>query len=215
MLENVLIVIVKAFLCGFVASIPVGPTGIFVMQRSLTKGSRGGIVAGMGSAFADTIYAAFALSALAIVQTFVSNNSQIISLVGGTIVLLMGLWMTCRNPFRKNGPQTNLPASPKDLLNSLLLALSNPGAIVAMFGVLSLFKVESNSLAKFIVTLLFIFVGALTYWTVISLFFSGIRGHVKVRTLVWINRVMGTIVALLGLYLIFTGLSNHFIIFWK
>lgn len=202
-------VIIKAFFCGFVASIPVGPTGIFVMQRSLTKGSRGGIVAGAGSAFADTIYAAFALSALTIVQTFVSDNSRIINLVGGTIVLLMGLWMTCRNPFRKTKPTGNLPASPKDLLNSLLLALTNPGAIVAMFGVLSIFRVESTTLLSFILTLLFIFAGALTYWSVISFFFSKLRGHVKVRTLVWINRVMGTIVALLGIGLILSGLTNN------
>ena len=57
--------ILKAFLVGFAASVPVGPVAILVVQKSLSKGHRAGFVTGLGASVVDTLFAVIAVFALA------------------------------------------------------------------------------------------------------------------------------------------------------
>lgn len=200
-----LTVILKALLCGIAVSIPMGPTGLFVIQRSLTKGWPAGIVAGLGSALADTLYAAFAISALAVVQNFFDSHTAIINLVGGLVVIVLGFIMACRNPFKKKEISEKVKASPTDFAKAMLLALSNPGAIIAMFGMLAIFNVDASTVPSFILTLFGVLAGGALYWILVSFGFSRIRKHVKLRTIIWMNRILGIVVAVFGIYMVVIG----------
>ena len=46
--------IIKGFLVGVAASIPVGPVAILVIQKSLSKGYKAGFVTGLGASVVDT-----------------------------------------------------------------------------------------------------------------------------------------------------------------
>ena len=55
--------IIKGFIVGLCASVPMGPVAILVVQKTLNKGRSAGFVAGLGATVVDTIYAIIALFA--------------------------------------------------------------------------------------------------------------------------------------------------------
>ena len=61
--------ILKGFIIGLCASIPMGPIAILVIQKTLSKGRHAGFVAGLGASVVDTVYAIISLFALAFAQS--------------------------------------------------------------------------------------------------------------------------------------------------
>ena len=47
--------VLKGFLTGICASVPLGPIAIFVIQKSLSDGHRSGFLTGLGATTVDTI----------------------------------------------------------------------------------------------------------------------------------------------------------------
>ena len=47
----------KGMLVGLMVSIPLGPMGVLIIQKTLHKGALSGFIAGMGAASADFFYA--------------------------------------------------------------------------------------------------------------------------------------------------------------
>ena len=82
--------ILKGFLIGVCASAPIGPIAILVIQKSLTKGHRAGFITGLGACLVDTVFAVIAIFALAFAQSFIEQNRELILLVGGLIVTILG-----------------------------------------------------------------------------------------------------------------------------
>jgi threonine/homoserine/homoserine lactone efflux protein len=60
--ENVIPAGAAGILCGFVASVGVGPVNLTVIEQGLRRGYRGCLLAGLGAITAETIYAALALT---------------------------------------------------------------------------------------------------------------------------------------------------------
>ena len=51
----------RAFLVGICAAVPAGPVLLLVLQKTLSRGREAGILTGLGSAFADTLFATVGL----------------------------------------------------------------------------------------------------------------------------------------------------------
>ena len=100
--------IIKGFVIGICASVPVGPIAILVIQKTLSKGRYAGFVSGLGASVVDTIYAIVALFALAFAQQIIERHENIILLVGGLILALIGISMALSNPFRKRVKKDDL-----------------------------------------------------------------------------------------------------------
>ena len=66
--------LIKAFLVGICASVPVGPIALLVIRNSLGKGHGSGFVSGLGACFVDTIFTIIAVFFLAFAQNFIKNN---------------------------------------------------------------------------------------------------------------------------------------------
>ena len=93
--------IIKAFLVGVCASVPVGPIAIFVVQKSLSQGHKAGFIAGLGASVVDTIFAIIAIFALAFAQEFINQHQNIILLAGGVVLILLGISMAFSDPFKR------------------------------------------------------------------------------------------------------------------
>ena len=52
--------IFRGILIGLMVSVPLGPMGVLIIQKTLQKGALAGFVAGMGAACADLFYATVA-----------------------------------------------------------------------------------------------------------------------------------------------------------
>ena len=201
--------ILKAFLIGVCASAPVGPIAILVIQISLSKGHKAGFVTGLGACLVDTVFSIIAIFALALAQRIIEENRVVILLAGGIIVAVVGWRMAVSNPFRKvKAGSATKSISIKDFLQALALGFSNPGAIFVIFALFAFFGIgpaENNDwrVAPIIVS---VSVGSAVYWFLVTALLAHFRKKFKLRTIIWINRIAGAAIVVLGLALLGEGL---------
>lgn len=200
----------KGFLVGVCASAPIGPIAILVVQKSLSKGHSAGFVSGLGASVMDTIYASIAIFALAFAQNMIERHQNLILFVGGVVLVIVGLSMAFSDPFRKMKSGLQSDVSPKDFGQAFLMALSNPMAIVVMFTLFAFFGLAKDEPHNWRVApiILSVSLGSVTYWFTVSWVLSRFRKHFKIRTILWISRITGTIVVIIGIALLGQGLFN-------
>ena len=215
----------KAILVGIAASVPVGPIAILIIQRTLSKGFRNGFVTSLGSTVVDTMFAIIAIFALAYVQSFIEGNPIPVFIGGGAIVTVLGLSMTLANPFRKieknggDGSRTprNMKAGSKseqgyatDFLSAILMGLSNPGAIAVIFALMAFFGIAEQTPTdwSFFPVIVGVAAGSMGYWLGMTWLLSHFREKFNMRTIIWINRITGGIVIILGLATIAEGIMR-------
>ena len=193
--------IVKAFLVGIAASIPVGPVAILVVQKSLSKGHRAGFVTGLGASVVDTLFAVIAMFALAFTQKFLNDHELAILLGGGAILIGLGLSMALKDPFRKMKADGTSKASAADFMQAVLMTISNPGAIFVMLALFAFFGITDRA-----PILLSVAGGSVVYWFLISWGLGHFRNKFKMNTILWISRVTGALVVIIGIVLLTQGL---------
>lgn len=208
---DILFDMLKGFLVGICASAPLGPVAILVVQKSLSKGHKSGFVSGLGATVADTSYALIAIFALAIVQKFIEAHQSIILLVGGIILVLVGVSMAFSNPFKnKKRRKKDMTASPKDFGQAVAMAYSNPGAVFVMFTLFAFFGLAKDAPHTWRVApiILSVSAGSVTYWFFMSWFISRFSNKISMKTIIWINRITGGIIVVVGIALFGQGLFN-------
>ncbi len=202
--------ILKGFLVGVCASAPVGPIAILVIQKSLSKGHKAGFVSGLGASVVDTMYAFIAIFALAFAQQLIEKHQNLILLVGGVVLAVVGLTMAFSNPFRKMKADGESSVSPKDFGQAVAMGFSNPMAIFVMFTLFAFFGLANDAphTWKIAPIILSVSAGSVTYWFSISWLLSRFRKNFKMNTILIISRVTGAIVVIIGIALLGQGLFN-------
>lgn len=203
--------ILKGFVIGMCASAPVGPIAILVIQKTLSKGRYAGFVSGLGATIVDTTYAIIALFALAFAQQLLERHENLILLAGGLILTVIGVTMALSNPLRKKVKGNDKSSvSSKDFLQAMAMGISNPMAIFVMFTLFAFFGIATETPHDWNVApiILSVSAGSVTYWFLMSWALSRFRSKFNLRTILWISRVMGAIVIIIGLVLMGQGLFN-------
>ncbi|MBQ6286633.1 MAG: LysE family transporter [Bacteroidales bacterium] len=200
--------ILKAFLTGICASAPIGPVAILVLQKSLSYGQKSGFVTGLGATTVDTTYAMVSIFALAIAQDFLEAHETAIMLIGGTILIALGCSMAFKDPFRKmKYGEEERGASIKDYFQAVATALSNPGAILVMFALFAFFKIDVDKTSfKMFPIILAVAAGSMTYWFSFSSLFGKWRRAIDIKAMIWLNRIAGLIVIIIGIALLGNGI---------
>lgn len=202
--------ILKGFAVGLCASAPVGPIAILVVQKSLSKGHKAGFVSGLGASVVDTFYASIAIFALAFAQKLIEEHQNMILLVGGAVLCIVGVSMAFSNPFRKMKADGQSSVSPKDFGQAVAMGLSNPMAIFVMFALFAFFGLAKDEPHTWRVTstILSVSLGSVTYWFSLSWLLSRFRKNFRLRTILWISRIAGAVVVIIGIALLGQGLFN-------
>ncbi|MBO8486389.1 MAG: LysE family transporter [Bacteroidetes bacterium] len=204
-----LINILKAFIIGICASAPVGPISILVIQKSLSKGHKAGFITGMGACLVDTLFSVIALFFLAIAQQFLNDNRELILIAGGVTVAVLGIFMTKSDPFRKiKADSGSSSVMMKDFMQAVAMGISNPGAILVIFGLFAFFGIGSEEPHDWKLTPIIISVslGAAVYWFLFTGLLSHFRKKFKMSSLLWISRITSIIVIIIGVALLGEGL---------
>lgn len=204
--------VLKAFAIGICASAPLGPAAILVLQKSLSYGHRAGFYTGLGATTIDTTYATLSIFALAWTQDFINTYEYTIYLIGGSIVALLGASMAFKDPFRKlKSGDPSRSASIKDYAEAVLTALSNPGAAFVMFALFAFFNVNAGRSGFSVLPIILgVAAGSMAYWFTFSYIFSKIRNVIKMSALVWLSRIAGIIVMIIGIALLGEGTFQLF-----
>lgn len=205
-----LVDMLKGFMVGICASAPVGPIAILVVQKSLSKGHKAGFVSGLGASVVDTLYAFIAIFALAFAQKFIDQHQNLIFFIGGAVLAVVGFSMALSDPFRKMKSEEDSNVSPKDFGQALAMGISNPMAIFVMFTLFAFFGLADDAPHNWSVApiLISVSLGSVTYWFCISWLLSRFRSTFKMRTILWISRITGAIIVIIGIALLGQGLFN-------
>lgn len=202
---------IKAILIGLGASIPLGPLGIMCIQKTLSKGRWAGFAVGLGSTVADIFYASIALFSVTFINEFLDRNSSWVMLIGGIVIFLIGLQIALKNPI-KDLQRPNAGAiktrHAQEALRGFLMTITNPGALVLMFGLFAFVRLDLSDATTYSVLLVLagIFAGTAGWWFLLSSGINLFRKRFRLRQMLIINRVSGILIALLGLASVIEGL---------
>ena len=170
--------IFRGILIGLMVSVPLGPMGVLIIQKTLQKGALAGFVAGMGAACADLFYATVAAFGLGFVINVIQTHELILQIIGGIFLIIVGLKIYFDNPLKQIRMKKRVTKKGLlgDFLTLFFLTVSNPVAIVVFMAV---------------------FAGAL-WWYTLSTLVNIFRKKFRLRVLITINRVSGVLITVLG-----------------
>lgn len=201
-----LIEIVKALLLGLCVAVPIGPVLLLVLEKTLSRGRKWGLVTGVGSAVIDTAYAAVGLYALSIVREYVIGHEDIFMTVGGVIVVIIGLWMALRKPDNVRQREFKGKTAASYALQAAGCALSNPGAIVFSFSLLAFFGLGAETdKAPVWVILLCVFLGEMLWWNFLTFALVHFKKFSR-KTIRRLSHIAGWAIVAFGIFLIVKGL---------
>jgi len=208
--------LLKGILAGLGASIPLGPIGVLVVQRTISKGRSSGFISGLGAATVDTIFAALAVLSLAFVQQIFDANEAYFLTGGGLLIMGLGLKIYLTNPIKqlRRKKQGNAPF--EDYISVFLLTISNPGAIflmLAMFALLGLDIDKESGTINIAIVLWGVALGASAWWFLLSWLLSRFRKRFRIKQLWYINRIAGILIMILGIISLFDGIGKLFLHF--
>jgi threonine/homoserine/homoserine lactone efflux protein len=188
-------------------SLPIGPIGVLVLQRTLNRGRLNGFMSGMGAATADTIFALIAVFGMKFVIDFIATYKPLLEVIGGILIIFIGYRIFNIHPgiqIRKHRQKPS-PAY-RDYISTLILTLSNPLYIFVFIAFFTGVNLVSDShvlknLPYFIIVL-GVSTGSFFWYFLLSTLANVFRGKLRLKRLFWINRISGTVIMVFGLFAI-------------
>lgn len=199
-----LLELIKAILIGIIASAPVGPVSLLVMQKTFCHGRMAGFAAGVGSAVIDSLYAIASLFAFMYVDEFIRRHEAWIMLIGGLLVVAVGYFMLRRKPIESvKVADTTSAKAIQYALQAAGCALANPGALAYMFGLVAIFKLDiGTAVSPVWLIVLCVLIGALIWWFSLAYAADKLRERFEVKTLNRVNKFAGYAIVVFGMVLL-------------
>lgn len=124
-------------------------------------------------------------------------------------MIAIGMFMAFKKPRRS--PKSNekiekAKLSEHNFLPAAVLALSNPGAIMLMFGLMLAFKVDTDK--DKLLTVTGVAIGALGWWFFLTWITNKFGSKLKFKGLLLLNRLLGAAVAVFGVWMIVKGIMK-------
>jgi len=209
----------NGLLVGIIASVPVGAIAILSVQRTLNSGMIAGFILGLGAAIADLIYASVAAFGINFISDFLFSNRTILGILGSIFLLFIGYRIYFTNTVKEFRRQKAFSkrALVNDFFSSLMIALSNPITIIGFGGVFaSLGVIHKANTTAYVITLLSgVFCGAIMWWLSLSSVVEIFRRKIRLRNIIMINKVTGTIIYVLGIVLIVSIIYSERFLFYR
>lgn len=194
-------VISQGILFGFTLSFVVGPAFFSLLQTSITNGFKAGANLAFGISCSDIIMVFiswFGLSSL-----FASDKAQlIIGLVGGSVIILFGLYNCLKKQVeqpKRNIDSFNTKFHFKFFAKGFIFNVANPG--VWIYWLLPISVASSYKSNEQILFLASILITVLLMDMVKCAIANELKNFLTDKVVLVINRVVGVILILFGIYL--------------
>jgi threonine/homoserine/homoserine lactone efflux protein len=188
---------IRGLIIGFTIATAVGPITLLVIRRTIDHGGLYGFVSGLGVATADASYAAVAAFGLTAITTFLVLH-LVLGVVGGAIIVLIGLRTMGSRP---TGPAavTERPGMLGAFGSIYALTMTNPLTIVLYAGVFAgLGLAAGSSFVDATVVTAGAWLGSTLWWVILCSVVGWARGRVSASVLLWVNRISGAALVVLG-----------------
>ncbi len=207
----------EAFIAGITLSLLLGPAFFTLLQTSLERGFRMAIWFAFGVFLSDACLVS--ISFFGASRLFANPTaSKIISLIGGAILILVGLYtyrkkvIIIRPSLRENSklPETSSPGP--YFLKGFFLNMANPATwlfwLVSVGTITAQYTTDSGDVVAYRVLLFFLItLGTVFAMDVCKSFIANkIKNAINARTVRIVNKVVGALLVLFGLYLLLGGL---------
>ncbi len=194
-------ILLKGIVLGLTVSMPLGPIGIILINRTIKRGIFSGFFSGLGLATADTLLALLAGIGFAVIVSFINKERFILSLIAGLIIIGVGLKIFLSNPVKdiRNKELANKSLW-RDFYSVFVLSLSSPYTIFIFVAFFSGVHINGNVKPELVPFFLIpgVFVGAISWWFFLSYFVSRFKKRIRLRLIVRINKVAGIVVIVIG-----------------
>ena len=195
----------EGILLGLTLAVILGPALFTLLQTSIYRGIKAGILIASGIIISDLTIVA--LSYFGVTQLLMNNGNHIfLGFASGIILIAFGLVTYKRRACgfgNTNGMQEKTPAASTFLLKGFFLNIANPFIwvfwISLMVGISANYEQESPAILTFFAGALFAVFATDTAKVMIA---SRIKHFLTVNLMVWINRVVGVVLCGFGAVLI-------------
>ena len=211
-MELILYIILRGLAIGILVSAPMGPIGVLCIQRTLNKGRWSGFFTGLGAALSDIVYCILTGVGMSFVIEFIERNQNILQSVGSIVLLVYGIYLLRKNTAGNlKAPQPKKTSYPKDFITGFLLTFSNPLILFLIISFFARFSFLSPDYLfyHYIIGFIFIFLGALLWWFIITYFVNKVRSHFNVRSMWLVNRIIGIIIVLMSVIGFIMGVKDY------
>ncbi len=204
-------ILLKGIVLGLAISMPFGPIGIILVNRTIKRGFLSGFFSGLGIAAADTLLAAIGGIGFSVIVSFIKEQRFIISIVAGIIIIGVGLKVLLSNPVKdfRNREKANKSLW-RDFYSLFVLTISNPYTIfifVALFSGVHVNGAINPGLVPFFL-IPGILIGAVAWWFLMSYFISHFKKKIRLRSIVKLNKVAGLAIIILGVIILLSVFTN-------
>lgn len=199
---NMLETILKGILIGVLVSAPVGPMGMFTIQRTLSRGRWHGFFTGLGITSSDLIYAFIAMVGVGAFSSFLANEKIILQFIGSIVLIILGFLVFRSNPLKGWTPKMQVEQTKYHLeyISAFLLAIMNIGVLVLFITLFAHFQFNpiAEGKGRVLVAMLSVFSGAVMWWLFMTGVVSRLRKHFNRQGLILLNRVIGSLLMAIG-----------------
>lgn len=204
-------IFIKGLFIGFLCSAPMGPVGMLCIQRTLNDGRKHGLLTGLGAVAGDMIIAFIAIIAalgMGFSTEFIQQHEGPLKIIGSLVLIAFGYVIFNKNPSKNlSRLKENLLSDWKVFISSLGLTVSNIATLFLFIALFARFNVidATKPFGYDLLSILFIGVGALLWWLLVTYVVNKLRGRFNPRGLKVFNRIIGVLLIFLGIAGIITG----------
>lgn len=196
-------IFIKGITIGLITGMPLGPIGALCLKTTLTNGALFGLIAGLGSCVADSIYASIAAMGLTFIARFFARYQHSFRIIGGIILLIFGISII----LSKKESEQEVSSSKtliKSFLATFLLAIANPATIFSFLFVFASYgsKNIGHGLAARIVLILGVFCGSFFWWIALVLVVKAFNNKFNLENISIINKALGSVIVCSGIIFI-------------
>lgn len=201
-MEQMLYILPRGLAIGALISAPMGPIGMLIIQRTLSKGRWPGLFTGVGAALSDLVYCLLTGFGLSFITDFINEQQQWLQLVGGVVLAIFAIYLFRKNPTRalKTAEQTPANSYWTDFVTGFLLTFSNPLILFFIVGLFARFSLvlPDYGLHHYIFAYVCLFGGALLWWYGVTWLVNRLRRRFNVRALWLVNRIIAIILMVMA-----------------
>jgi threonine/homoserine/homoserine lactone efflux protein len=199
----------RALGIGLLVAAPVGAMALLCVERTLARGRAIGYATGAGIATADGLYSSIAAFGLTALTSALTGAQGWVRLIGGAFLVYLGVRAILSKPGRCTEESGAVPLLGV-YTSALGLTLANPQTIIAFVGIFAGagLVVSGGGWVMPAVTVVGVFAGSLVWWVVLVTVVGALRERVGERVLLWITRVSGVAIAVLGLLAVVAGITT-------
>lgn len=204
-MNNIILkVLIESIGIGIILGMPIGTMGMLAFLITLKQGFRKGIAVGLSAALSDLCYASVSVFGLSFIRGFLLSNKKSITLIGSIVIIAMGAFIFLQNDsVNKNVNTIENKSTILYFVSSLPIAFSNPVAIVTFGVTFSTIGIELGTLPLRLVCCLGTFLGAFSWWLLLSGLVSRYSNRISLDVANKLRRIGGIILIMFGIGMLF------------